>query len=362
MEWKAGFDIRIEGALLFIGSVVARRQIQIRVALGSQVASDRLEISAMRRVAVSRWASVVLGTALLIFLAGCSGSTSTATPASTARAPQAQSAAPSYAVGPQYDTTHVYVEHGTLDQFVASWQATFGGTTTTQSVVDVTPTPSSTKSQLVLSSVGTLSVFDFETPVPYPFGMERTGLLVSNFDRGVQAARGAGMHAIVAPFPDPIGRDAVVQFPGGINTQLYWHTTPPAYPPLATVPDNRLYLSQDGISSFLASYLQFTGGTVVNDTKNADAAEIGEPGQQIRRIQIESPFGNALVFVTDGHLPYPFGREVTGYSVMALTSTLAKAKAAGASVLWGPVSVASRTSALVQFPGGYIAEIHSASK
>jgi len=34
------------------------------------------------------------------------------------------------AVGPQYDTTHVYVAPQDFDRFVASLIATFGGTTT----------------------------------------------------------------------------------------------------------------------------------------------------------------------------------------------------------------------------------------
>ena len=74
------------------------------------------------------------------------------------------------AVGPQYDTTHVYVQPQDFDRFVASLIATFGGTTTKQGVFTVTPTPSSTMSQLVLTPVGTISVFGFKTPIPYPFG------------------------------------------------------------------------------------------------------------------------------------------------------------------------------------------------
>ena len=66
----------------------------------------------------------------------------------------------------------------------------------------------------------------------------------------------------------------------------------------------------------------------------------------------------ALVIVTDGHLPYPFGREVTGYQVADLAATLTKAQAAGASVLYGPVTANGRATAVVEFPGGYIAEIH----
>ena len=67
------------------------------------------------------------------------------------------------------------------------------------------------------------------------------------------------------------------------------------------------------------------------------------------------------MIVTDGQLPYPFGREVTGYQVTDLTTTLAKATAAGATVLYGPVTANGRDTAIVQFPGGYIAEIHDIS-
>ncbi|MEV7358022.1 glyoxalase [Kitasatospora sp. NPDC091276] len=265
---------------------------------------------------------------------------------------------PGLAVGPQYDTTHVYVTPGTMDSFVSSWEATFGGTNTPQVLADVTPTPSLTKSELVLSPVGTLSVFDYQTPVPYPFGAERTGWLVTDLDRGVRKAEADGANTVVAPFADPIGRDAIVQFPGGIYAQLYWHTKAPSYPALASVPENRLYLPSGAIRSFLHSYLGFTGGTVVSDDNHAPGAELGLPGTSYRRIRISSPFGDTSVAVTDGHLPYPFGRESTGYAVSDLAATLAKARAAGATVLWGPYASPRRDSAMVQFPGGYIAEIH----
>ena len=139
----------------------------------------------------------------------------------------AASGSPAVAVAPQYDTTHVYVAPEDFDKFVASLTATFGGTTTKQGVFTVTPTPSLTMSQLVLTPAGTLSVFGFKTPVPAPFGAERTGYLVTDMDKAVKAARATGADVIVEPFPDPIGRDAIIQWPGGVNMQLYWHTTPP---------------------------------------------------------------------------------------------------------------------------------------
>ncbi|MFB9579843.1 glyoxalase [Streptomyces yanii] len=278
--------------------------------------------------------------------------TSTGTPEKTA------SSSSSIAVGPQYDTTHVYIEPGKMPAFAASWKATFGGTSTAVSVTDVTPTPSQTKSQLIFSPVGTLSVFDFQTPIPYPFGSERTGWLLTNMAAGIRQAQASGAHVIVSPFPDPVGRDAVIQFPGGINTQVYWHTTAPSYKALKTIPENRVYVPADAVSAFLRSYLKFSSGSVLSDSPKADAGEIGLPGKTYRKIRLTSPFGRTVIMVTDGHLPYPFGREVTGYEVSSLSSTLTKAKAAGATVLWGPHSASGRNSAIVKFPGGYIAEIH----
>ena len=98
----------------------------------------------------------------------------------------------SVAVGSQYDTTHVYVAPEDFDRFVASLLATFGGTTSKQGVFTVTPTQSSTMSQLVLTPVGSVSVFGFKTPIPYPFGLERTGYLVTDMDEAVRAAKATG--------------------------------------------------------------------------------------------------------------------------------------------------------------------------
>jgi predicted enzyme related to lactoylglutathione lyase len=268
----------------------------------------------------------------------------------------------SVAVGAQYDTTHVYVAHEDFDLFVASLLATFGGTTTKQGVFTVTPTQSSTMSQLVLTPVGSISVFGFKTPIPYPFGLERTGYLVTDLDEAIRAARATGADVFVAPFNDPIGRDAIIQWPGGVNTQLYWHTTASSYAPLQTVPENRVYVSPDRVDAFVRCFLAFSHGTVVSDEAQAPGVEIGRPAETYRRVRIESKFGKLTAFVTDGHLPYPFGREMTGYEVTNLAETLAKAKAAGAYVLVPPYKTEERDAGVVSFPGGYIAEIHSVTK
>src|SRR6266403_1587203 len=201
----------------------------------------------------------------------------------------------SVAVGPQFDTTHVYVAPQDFDRFVASLVATFGGTTTKQGVFTVTPTPSSTMSQLVMTPVGTVPVFGFKTPVPYPPGLERTGDPVTDVDEAIRAAKGTGADVLVAPFNDPIGRDAIIQWPGGVNTQLYWHTTAPSYATLQTIPENRVYVSPDRAEAFVRSFIAFSHGSVVSDEPSAPGVEIGRPSETYRRVRIESKFGKLTV-------------------------------------------------------------------
>src|SRR6266481_1593471 len=267
-----------------------------------------------------------------------------------------QQSTPQLGVGAQYDTTHVYVAPEEVDKFATSFLATFGGQSTKQVVVTVTPTPSNTTSQLLQTPVGTVSLFGFKTPIPYPFGAERTGYLVTDIDVAVKEAQAAGADVLVATFPDPIGRDVVIQWPGAVNMQLYWHTTKPSYAPFETIPENRVYVSPERADVFIRSFLRFSHGKVVSDDARAPGAEIGRPEATYRCVRIESVFGKMTVFVTDGRLPYPYGRELTGYEVKDLQGTLTKAKASGAAVLVEPHTADRRAAAMVQFPGGYIAE------
>jgi predicted enzyme related to lactoylglutathione lyase len=269
---------------------------------------------------------------------------------------------PVVSVGPQYDTTHVYVSDNDIDAFVNSFLATFGGKASPRAVFTVTPTPSKTASQYVQTPVGMLSVFAFQTPVPRPFGNERTGYLVTDIDKAVRAARAAGADVIVEPFDDPIGKDAIIQWPGGLTMQLYWHTKAPSYAPLESVPDNRVYVSKYEAQNFIKRFLRFSHGKIVSDNHHADGAEIGKPAEKIRRVRIQSGFGNMLVFVTDGKLPYPYGIESTGYAVADLDATLAKAQAAGVKVLVQPAQSTEGRTAMVEFPGGYVAELHQRAK
>ncbi|WP_426134826.1 VOC family protein [Pseudomonas sp. PWP3-1b2] len=266
-------------------------------------------------------------------------------------------ATPSVAVAAQYDTSHVYVAPADVERFSQSFLATFGGKSTPQVVVNVLPVPSSTTSQLLQTPVGTVSLFGFTTPIPHPFGQERNGYLVNDMDVALKAARDNGAAVIVSDFPDPIGRDAVVQWPGGVNMQLYWHTQTPNYAPFQAVPENRVYLSADRAAAFIKAFLGFSHGKVLADDKHAPGADVGQ-GKTYRRVDLESPFGRMAVLVTNGQLPYPFGHETTGYQVTDLTSTLGKATGSGATVLVPAFDSKGRRSALVEFPGGYVAEIH----
>ncbi|AZE60693.1 MULTISPECIES: VOC family protein [Pseudomonas fluorescens group] len=270
----------------------------------------------------------------------------------------AWAATPMVAVAPQYDTSHVYVAPADVDRFAQSFLATFGGKSTPQVVVNVLPVPSSTTSQLLQTPAGTVSLFGFTTPIPHPFGQERNGYLVKDMDVALKAARENGAAVIVSDFPDPIGRDAVVQWPGGVNMQLYWHTKTPDYADFQTVPENRVYLSADRADRFIKAFVGFSHGKVIADDKQAPGVDVGQASGTYRRVDIESPFGRMAVLVTNGQLPYPFGHETTGYQVADLTATLAKATGSGAKVLVPSFDSKGRRSALVEFPGGYVAEIH----
>jgi hypothetical protein len=296
--------------------------------------------------------TVRLGT-LAIVLCGVSSA-----PAQT---PQSKSV-PVIAVGPQYDSTHVYVAPEDVDAFVKAFLGTFGGQSSKQVVATVTPTPSSSTSQILQTPVGTVSLFGFKTPIPYPFGSERTGYLVTDLDQAIASAKSTGADVLVEPFPDAIGRDAIIQWPGGVDTQLYWHTTKPSYPPLQTIPENRVYVSPIRVAEFLRSFLAFSHGKIASDDPHAPGIEIGRSADTYRRIRIESLFGKLTVLVTDGHLPYPYGRELMGYEVLNLADTLTKAQSLGVKILVQPYTVGGRTETIVEFPGGYIAEIHEVKK
>jgi predicted enzyme related to lactoylglutathione lyase len=189
--------------------------------------------------------------------------------------------------------------------------------------------------------------------------LERAGYLVTDLGAAVASAKAHGAAVVVAPFADPIGKDAVIEWPGGVLMQLYWHTANPHYAALASVPENRIYLSPDSAGEFIRDWVAFSHGTLVSDVPDAPGVEIGRPGTTYRRVRIQSPFGMLVGFISNGFLAYPYGREVSGYGVADLDATIAKAVASGAQVLVPAFASGGRRSAMVAFPGGVIAEIHS---
>jgi hypothetical protein len=78
-------------------------------------------------------------------------------------------------------------------------------------------------------------------------------------------------------------------------------------------------------------------------------------------VVIDSGFGKTLVFATDGQMPYPWGRETTGYEVKDLDATILKAEAVGVYVRVEPINAAGRRTSFFEFPGGYTAEVHTAA-
>jgi hypothetical protein len=126
------------------------------------------------------------------------------------------------------------------------------------------------------------------------------------------------------------------------------------------VPENRVYVSPIRADEFIRDFVAFSHGTVTADVRNEPGVEIGRSNDTFRRVDIDSTFGRVALFITDGFLPYPYGREVTGYEVRDLAATLTRAAGTGAVVLAGPYVAKDRRAAMVQFPGGYVAEIHQA--
>ncbi len=102
-------------------------------------------------------------------------------------------------------------------------------------------------------------------------------------DKAVAAAVKHGAVRVITTFPDPIGRDVVVQWPAASTCSSIG--TPPSrvYAPLANVPENRVYLTADAAGAFLKSWGGYAHARVLSDDKAADGVDIGQPGKTYRR-------------------------------------------------------------------------------
>jgi len=127
-----------------------------------------------------------------------------ALPADSAEGAREAASRPVQAHGVQYSASHVHVEHGKLDDFVTSWEATFGGTHNRPGEFGITPTPSKALASIMHSSVGLLEAYDHQTPVPFPFGLEQYGFAVHDPDSEVDAVRRSGATVPVGPWTGPV--------------------------------------------------------------------------------------------------------------------------------------------------------------
>lgn len=131
---------------------------------------------------------------------------------------------------------------------------------------------------------------------------------------------------------------------------------------MKTLPEFHVYVSAERSEAFVNALKEFADAKVVSDDRDAPGVDIGRPNEPYRRIRLESAFGKMTVLATDGQLPYPYGREIAGYQVADFDATLSKAQAAGATILVAPYLAGQRKVAMLQFPGGFVAEIHSSGK
>ncbi|WP_321968454.1 glyoxalase [Burkholderia cepacia] len=261
--------------------------------------------------------------------------------------------------GAQYTATHIYTSVDKINDLVASLQAALGGGQATPvGPLQITPAPSNTKAYILTTPAGGFSIFAFYTPIPYGFGDEHVGYYVTDINAAVRKAVSNGANVVVSYFSDPVGTDAIVQWPGGIKSQFYHTNQPRSEPPLRSVPEQRVYLSGNDADKYIIGYLRFTGGRVIKDIRNANGIDIGEPNKTYRLVKLQSTIGKVTILVTDGHMPYPYGIEHDGFEVPGLAAALQNAMNLGATPLTKPIYANGRTGVIVSFPGGFIAELH----
>ena len=187
---------------------------------------------------------------------------------------------PAVAVGPQYDTTHVYVAPDDFDRFVASLDhATFGGTTSKAGVFTVTPTPSLTMSQLVLTPVRHFVNLRFQDPNSLSLWRGTDGLSRNRHRRrpfGAARADGAAVTVATVSRPDrPRRRHSMAR--RRQHAALLAHDARRTIAPLQTVPENRVYVSPDSADAFIRDFVAFAHGKIVSDDRNAPGVEVGRP-------------------------------------------------------------------------------------
>ncbi|WP_300112403.1 hypothetical protein [Sphingobium sp.] len=104
------------------------------------------------------------------------------------------------AMGPQYDTAHVYVPVAEFDEFIRGFISTFGGKA---------------------SGCGRTTLIVTDGAPPWPYSQELTGYGVAVLKGTLVRAQGAGVKLLVPT--DTVGARsaAMVPFPGGYIAELH---------------------------------------------------------------------------------------------------------------------------------------------
>jgi hypothetical protein len=212
----------------------------------------------------------------------------------------------------------------------------------------------------VFTPAGTFSVFGFTTPIPHPFGLERAGYLVTDMDTAIRSAKANDADLVVAPFKIPLdampscsGRAAFIAAVLALDCAELRETRHGPRKQGVRVTGSRRCV-RPRFRGILARQDRFR--------RPERTGHRGGPAKGYLPPRADrSTFGKIAVLVTDGQLSYPYGREMIGYEVTNIADTVSKAKAAGATILVDPYTADRRQAAIVSFPGGYIAEIHSAA-
>jgi hypothetical protein len=147
-----------------------------------------------------------------------------------------------------------------LDRFVASFVGTFGGTASKGRYHYSHSDAERNRAAVHSLARRNLVRIRLQDPDSLSLRSRKDRISRGDLDAALRAAQTDGADIIVAPFPDPIGRDVVIQWPGGVNMQLYIHTTPPSYEKLQTIPENRVYLSSGKADEFVKDFLRFSRG------------------------------------------------------------------------------------------------------
>ena len=148
-----------------------------------------------------------------------------------------------------------------------------------------------TMSQLVLTPAGSVSVFGFKTPMPYPFGRRTHGLSGDRSRRRRRAAQADGADVLVSSVQRsdrPGRRDPVAR--RREHAALLAHDAA-LVPALKTIPENRVYVSPERANDFSQLSRRFRTGKVGRTMRTRRVSRSGASPIPYRRDPDPSVFG-----------------------------------------------------------------------